>query len=57
MEGAVNQSLIAYLMGAVVMVVVGTALWLAAHRRGKSSQGRSARWLDTHFVDLTHHKH
>ncbi|MGU7780140.1 hypothetical protein [Burkholderia sp. PU8-34] len=52
-----KESLMAYLMGPVVMVIVGAALWIAAHYRGKGSKGQKARWLDTHYGDLMHHRH
>ncbi|MGU7775628.1 hypothetical protein ACV229_36420 [Burkholderia sp. MR1-5-21] len=53
-----KESLMAYLMGPVVMVIVGAALWIiAAHNRRKENQERQTRWLDTHYVDLMHHRH
>lgn len=56
-EGAVNGSLMAYLMVLVAIVIAGAALWIAVHYRGKSSQGQQSRWLDAHYVDLMHHRH
>ncbi|MBP0590807.1 hypothetical protein J8I87_14010 [Paraburkholderia sp. LEh10] len=52
-----NETLIAYLMGPVVMLVVAVVLWLAARHHGDRTQRRSSRWLDTHYVDLMHHRH
>lgn len=52
-----NETLMAYLLGPAVMVIVGAALWIAAHYRGKSGHARGTRWLDTHYVDLMHHRH
>ncbi|CAN0622335.1 conserved protein of unknown function [Burkholderia multivorans] len=57
MEAAMKESLMAYLMGPAVMVIVGASLWIAAHSRRKENQGRHARWLDTHYVDLMHRRH
>lgn len=50
----------AYLMGPVVMLLVGIAIWVASHyhrKGGKDKPRRSARWLDTHYADWLHHRH
>lgn len=52
-----NETLIAYLLGPAVMVVVAALLWVAAHRERHDSPRRADRWLDTHYVDLMHHRH
>ncbi|WP_193727712.1 hypothetical protein [Paraburkholderia franconis] len=52
-----NETLMAYLLGPVVMAIVGVVLWIVTHYHGKPGQGRGARWLDTHYVDLMHHRH
>ncbi|MEM5338140.1 hypothetical protein [Paraburkholderia azotifigens] len=52
-----NETLIAYLLGPAVMVVVAVLLWMAAHHDRHGSPRRVARWLDTHYVDLMHHRH
>ncbi|WP_180732811.1 hypothetical protein [Paraburkholderia sp. PGU19] len=52
-----SETFMAYLMGPAVMLVVGVVLWLAARYHGNASEGRSSRWLDTHYVDLMHHRH
>ncbi|SEI37899.1 hypothetical protein [Paraburkholderia diazotrophica] len=52
-----NETLMAYLLGPVVMAIVGVVLWIVAHYHGKPGHGRGARWLDTHYVDLMHHRH
>jgi len=49
---AMAESTLAYLMGPIAMVVVGVALWVAGHYSRHDVRGRSARWLDTHYVDL-----
>jgi hypothetical protein len=51
------ESTLAYLMGPIAMVVVGVALWAVGHYSRHDARGGSARWLDTHYVDLMHHKH
>jgi hypothetical protein len=57
MESVMSETMLAYLLGPVVMIVVGGALWIAAHYHGKPERNRIARWLDTHYVDLMHHRH
>jgi hypothetical protein len=60
MEDVVNETLLAYLLGPAVMLLVGVALWAAAHHEKNGRHKRSAgaaRWLDTHYVDLMHHRH
>jgi hypothetical protein len=57
MEGAVNETSMAYLMGPVVMILLGIGLWVAAHYARNERRRPSNRWLDTHYVDLMHHRH
>jgi len=53
-----SETMLAYLLGPVVMAVVGAALWIAAHYHGKHvHEERKSRWLDTHYTDLMHHRH
>ncbi|AUT68271.1 hypothetical protein CUJ88_07940 [Paraburkholderia hospita] len=56
-EDVVSETFMAYLMGPAVMLMVGVVLWLATRHHGNTSEGRSSRWLDTHYVDLMHHRH
>ena len=57
MEDAVNETVIAYLLGPTVMLLIGVALWAAAHYDRNNRPKRTDRWLDTHYVDLMHHRH
>ncbi|WP_186308552.1 hypothetical protein [Paraburkholderia sp. BCC1885] len=53
-----TESVMAYLLGPLVMVVVGAALWGVAHvHRDGDRHGRRERWLDTHHVDWMRHRH
>ena len=52
-----SETFMAYLMGPAVMLIVGVVLWLATRHHRNTSEGRSSRWLDTHYVDLMHHRH
>jgi hypothetical protein len=53
-----NQSVLAYLLGPLVMAVVGVVLWAVAHYHHDDHQGeRRERWLDTHPVDWMRHRH
>jgi hypothetical protein len=57
-EGVMNQSVLAYLLGPLVMAVVGVVLWAVAHYHHDDHQGeRRERWLDTHPVDWMRHRH
>ena len=56
-EDVVSETFMAYLMGPAVMLMVGVVLWLATRHHGNAREGRSSRWLDTHYVDLMHHRH
>jgi hypothetical protein len=53
-----TESVMAYLLGPLVMVVVGVALWAVSrfHRDG-DHEARRQRWLDTHHVDWMRHRH
>ena len=57
MEDAVNETLIAYLLGPAVMVVVAVLLWAGSRYHSHGNPKRGNRWLDTHYVDLIHHRH
>lgn len=56
-----NESVMAYLLGPLVMAVLGVALWAVSHFRHNGdhgdSSGRRERWLDTHPVDWMRHRH
>jgi hypothetical protein len=52
-----TEAMMAYLMGPIVMLVVGAVIWAANHYSQGSNRERQGRWLDTHYVDLMHHKH
>ncbi|SDF87469.1 hypothetical protein [Paraburkholderia phenazinium] len=56
-----NESVMAYLLGPLVMVVVGAALWAVSHYRRdgdhSDQSGHRERWLDTHHVDWMRHRH
>ncbi|HZZ11958.1 MAG TPA: hypothetical protein VFE79_14815 [Paraburkholderia sp.] len=52
-----SESLLAYLLGPSVMLLVGVAIWAAAHARHKPRPERIERWLDTHYAEWLHHKH
>ena len=54
-----TESVMAYLLGPLVMAVVGIALWVSSHhRRDSGDRGeRRQRWLDTHHVDWMRHRH
>ncbi|MFL9993365.1 hypothetical protein SAMN05444172_0037 [Burkholderia sp. GAS332] len=52
-----SESLMAYLLGPLVMLVVGVAIWASSHYRDKTKPERLERWLDTHYAEWLHHKH
>ncbi|MGF6756909.1 hypothetical protein [Paraburkholderia sp. GAS334] len=52
-----TESMIAYFMGPIVMIVVGAAIWAANRYSRKDDRERQGRWLDTHHVDWMRHKH
>lgn len=52
-----SESVIAYLLGPAVMLVVGLALWVASHYHRDTKPPRLERWLDTHYAEWLHHKH
>ncbi|MGA3249521.1 MAG: hypothetical protein ABSD12_15385 [Paraburkholderia sp.] len=53
-----TESVMAYLLGPLVMAVVGVALWAVSHyHRDGGHEGRRERWLDTHHVDWMRHRH
>ena len=53
-----SESMLAYLLGPSVMVIVCVALWIAAHQHHKSldrePRSRRLRWLDTYHGDWRH---
>ena len=57
-EDFMTESVLAYLLGPLVMAVVGVALWAVSHyHRDGGHEGRRERWLDTHHVDWMRHRH
>ncbi|WP_181969808.1 hypothetical protein [Paraburkholderia sp. DHOC27] len=55
-----TQTELAYLLGPLVMAVVGVALWAVSHYHrddGRHGGARRERWLDTHPVDWMRHRH
>ncbi len=56
-EVPMSESLLAYLMGPAVMLVVGFAIWMASRRHDPSRPPKLERWLDTHYAEWLHHKH
>jgi hypothetical protein len=58
MEGVMSQTVMAYLLGPVVMVMLGVVLWLLSHRRHADQRGdHIERWLDAHHIDWLRHRH
>jgi hypothetical protein len=58
MEGPMTESVLAYLLGPLVMAVLGVALWAVSHTHHDGGHGaRRERWLDTHHVDWMRHRH
>jgi hypothetical protein len=58
MEGPMTESIMAYLLGPLVMMVLGVALWAISHlHRDDDHSVRRERWLDTHHVDWMRHRH
>jgi hypothetical protein len=53
----VTEWTMAYLMGPVVMLLVGIAIGIASRYHRKDKPPRPARWLDTHYADWLHHRH
>ena len=54
-----SQSMLAYLLGPTVMVVVCVVMWLIAHHHQKimdrgGPRVRYLRWLDTYHGDWRH---
>jgi hypothetical protein len=56
-EVSMSESLIAYLMGPAVMLLVGLAIWAASRYHRDTKPPRPERWLDTHYAEWLHHKH
>lgn len=52
-----TESMMAYLMGPTVIILVGIAIWAVSRYSRPDHQGRRARWLDTHHVDWMRHRH
>ncbi|CAB3790208.1 MULTISPECIES: hypothetical protein [Paraburkholderia] len=51
------ESLIAYLLGPAVMIVIGLAIWAASLYHRTTKPPRLERWLDTHYAEWLHQKH
>lgn len=56
-EVPMSESLIAYLLGPAVMIVVGLAIWAASLYHRNAKPPRLERWLDTHYAEWLHHRH
>jgi len=52
-----SESLIAYLLGPTVMLLVGAAIWATSRYLHKAEPPRLERWLDTHYAEWLHHRH
>jgi hypothetical protein len=52
-----SESLIAYLLGPAVMLLVGAAIWAASRYHRDTKPPRFERWLDTHYAEWLHHRH
>lgn len=52
-----SESLIAYLLGPAVMLLVGAAIWAASRHHHVDKPPRIERWLDTHYAEWLHHRH
>jgi hypothetical protein len=57
MEVPMPESMLAYLMGPAVMLVVGFVIWMTSRHRDPAKPPRIERWLDTHYAEWLHHKH
>jgi hypothetical protein len=57
MEAPMSESLLAYLLGPTVMLLVGVAIWASARYRHPTKPPRLERWLDTHYAEWLHHRH
>jgi hypothetical protein len=57
MEAPMSESLIAYLLGPAVMLLVGVAIWAASRYHHTTKPPRFERWLDTHYAEWLHHRH
>ncbi|MFM0716370.1 hypothetical protein PQQ53_01870 [Paraburkholderia strydomiana] len=56
-EVPMPESLIAYLLGPAVMIVIGLAIWAASLYHRNTKPPRLERWLDTHYAEWLHQKH
>ena len=52
-----SESLIAYLLGPAVMLLVGVAIWASSRYHRAPRPPRFERWLDTHYAEWLHHRH
>jgi hypothetical protein len=52
-----SESLIAYLLGPAVMLLVGALIWAASRYRSDEKPPKIERWLDTHYAEWLHHRH
>jgi hypothetical protein len=57
MEASMSESLIAYLLGPAVMLLVGAAIWAVSRYHRDTKPPRFERWLDTHYAEWLHHRH
>lgn len=52
-----SESLIAYLLGPTVMLIVGAIIWASSRYHRPTRPPRIERWLDTHYSEWLHHRH
>ncbi|HEX3382302.1 MAG TPA: hypothetical protein VHU21_21255 [Paraburkholderia sp.] len=51
------ESMLAYLMGPAVMLLVGFVIWMTSRHHDPAKPPKFERWLDTHYAEWLHHKH
>ncbi|HKT99240.1 MAG TPA: hypothetical protein VJS30_22360 [Paraburkholderia sp.] len=52
-----RETVVAYLLGPAVMLVVCAAMWAVSRRSRGVLEERVTRWLDAHRGHGMHHKH
>ncbi|WP_205996011.1 hypothetical protein [Paraburkholderia sp. Ac-20347] len=52
-----RETVVAYLLGPAVMVLICAAMWAASRHHRGSFEARVARWLDAHRGHGIRHKH
>jgi hypothetical protein len=52
-----KETVVAYLLGPAVMLIVCAALWAVSHRGRGVLEKRIDRWLDAHRGFWMHHRH